>query len=233
MNEVLAMVLAGGRGKRMDILCHVRPKPTLSFAGGFRVIDFSLSNCVHSGIRNIAVLADYQRTQMAEYLKNQSPSFTIDSNWHILGEEKGLALMQKTNQGTIRNSLVSPGSIVLGRVANSVLSPGVRVEEKAIVRNSILMSRVNVGYHSVVDHCILDEDVDISRYCYLGFDAGPAAAEPEITVVGKGALIPNHTAVGRNCTIMPHVGPADFQGKIVFSGTTLAPQPEASLRKRS
>ena len=59
MTQTLAMILAGGKGKRMDILCQVRPKPALPFAGRFRVIDFSLSNCVHSQIRNIAILTDY------------------------------------------------------------------------------------------------------------------------------------------------------------------------------
>ena len=69
MQKVLAMVLAGGRGKRMDILCQERPKPVLPFAGRLRVIDFSLSNCIHSEIRDIAVLADYQRLYLADYLR--------------------------------------------------------------------------------------------------------------------------------------------------------------------
>lgn len=53
MGDVLALVLAGGKGKRMDILCQARPKPALPFAGRFKVIDFSLSNCVYSGIDDI------------------------------------------------------------------------------------------------------------------------------------------------------------------------------------
>ena len=60
MEKVLAMILAGGRGRRMNILCHERPKPALPFAGRFRVIDFSLSNCVHSQINDVAVLTDHQ-----------------------------------------------------------------------------------------------------------------------------------------------------------------------------
>ena len=69
MEKTIAMVLAGGRGKRMEVLCHLRPKPLLPFAGRLRVIDFSLSNCIHSQIRSIAVLADYQRTDMADYMR--------------------------------------------------------------------------------------------------------------------------------------------------------------------
>lgn len=62
------MILAGGRGKRMDILCDLRPKPALPLAGNFRVIDFSTSNCVHSRIADIDVLVDYQREPLADYL---------------------------------------------------------------------------------------------------------------------------------------------------------------------
>ena len=69
MNETIALILAGGRGKRMDILCHLRPKPALPFAGRYRVIDFTLSNCVYSGIDDLVVLTDYQRSDMAKYLE--------------------------------------------------------------------------------------------------------------------------------------------------------------------
>jgi glucose-1-phosphate adenylyltransferase len=65
----VVLILAGERGKRMDILCYLRPKPVLPFAGSFRVIDFSLSNCIHSQITDIAALVDYQRARMSEYLR--------------------------------------------------------------------------------------------------------------------------------------------------------------------
>jgi glucose-1-phosphate adenylyltransferase len=89
MNRVLAMILAGGQGKRMDILCQVRPKPALPFAGGFRVIDFSLSNCVHSQIRDIAVLTDYQRSHMAKYLRSWYLNNPCFSGFHVLEPRAG------------------------------------------------------------------------------------------------------------------------------------------------
>ncbi len=69
MEKTVALVLAGGQGKRMDMLCYLRPKPALPFAGKFRVIDFSLSNCVHSRVTDIAVLVDYRQAYMGDYLK--------------------------------------------------------------------------------------------------------------------------------------------------------------------
>ena len=53
--KVLAMILAGGRGSRLDILSEKRVKPSVPFAGKFRIIDFALSNCSNSGIYDIAL----------------------------------------------------------------------------------------------------------------------------------------------------------------------------------
>ncbi len=84
MQKLLAMILAGGRGKRMDILCHDRPKPVLPFAGRFRVIDFSLSNCIHSQIYSVAVLVDYQRSYITNYLRRWNRINSAGGSYHIL-----------------------------------------------------------------------------------------------------------------------------------------------------
>ncbi len=68
MVGVLGIILAGGRGRRMDILCYLRPKPALPFAGRLHVIDFVLTNCIRSQVKDIGILVDYQRSYMADYL---------------------------------------------------------------------------------------------------------------------------------------------------------------------
>jgi glucose-1-phosphate adenylyltransferase len=68
MRKIATMVLAGGRGKRMGVLCENKPKPALPFASEYRVIDFSLSNCLNSQINDIAVLTGYQRSYLGSYL---------------------------------------------------------------------------------------------------------------------------------------------------------------------
>jgi len=55
VEPTLALILAGGRGKRMGILCHHRAKPLLPFAGTAHVIDFTMINCIHSHIQDIDV----------------------------------------------------------------------------------------------------------------------------------------------------------------------------------
>lgn len=65
----LALVLAGGRGDRLKDLTRWRAKPAVPFGGKFRIIDFSLSNCVNSGIRRIGVLTQYKAHSLIRHLQ--------------------------------------------------------------------------------------------------------------------------------------------------------------------
>ena len=88
MKSMMAAILAGGKGTRMDILCQLRPKPALPFAGKFRVIDFSLSNCIHSQIDSIAIYVDHQRSYLMNYLKRWQNDNSKKSTFDILEPEK-------------------------------------------------------------------------------------------------------------------------------------------------
>lgn len=388
MKSVLAIILAGGRGKRMDILCRGRAKPALPFAGRFRVIDFSLSNCVNSGIHDIAVLADYERRPMADYLgagaswglgqrgnfqvlepksgsykgtadaiyqnlwyldkgaaelilvlaadhvykmdyrkmlashervgadvtvgvisvpieeahrfgivtvnaegriiefiekpripasslasmgiyvfnrgilterliedaaqpssphdfghavipkmvkqdkvfaykfdgywqdigtvesyyaanmelTRQMPSFSLNGSWPVFTKENGSLAPEISELTIVKHSLISPGCVIKGEVERSVLSPGVRVEEEAVVRDSAIMANTTIGKHSVVDRCILDEEVNIGKFCYIGFGASLIPGNWDITVLGRGVTVPPYTAICRNCKILTWCG---------------------------
>src|SRR5574340_1729581 len=60
LRHTLALVLAGGRGSRLGALTAWDAKPAIPFGGKFRIIDFTLSNCINSGIRRIGVATQYQ-----------------------------------------------------------------------------------------------------------------------------------------------------------------------------
>ena len=66
--NALALVLAGGRGSRLEELTRWRAKPAVHFGGKFRIIDFVLSNCVNSGIRRIGVLTQYKAHSLISHL---------------------------------------------------------------------------------------------------------------------------------------------------------------------
>ena len=68
MKRVVAVVLAGGEGERLSILSGVRAKPAVPFAGKYRIIDFTLSNCVNSEIDNVLVLTQYNPRSLNDHI---------------------------------------------------------------------------------------------------------------------------------------------------------------------
>jgi len=78
--KVIAMVLAGGQGERLYPLTRDRAKPAVPFGGIYRIIDFTLSNCVNSGIRRVFCLTQY---------KSSSLDYHIHFGWDILSHELG------------------------------------------------------------------------------------------------------------------------------------------------
>jgi glucose-1-phosphate adenylyltransferase len=385
----------------MDALCHVRPKPALPFAGNLNVIDFTLSNCVYSGIDDLAVLTDYQRSYMARYIRKWSlsngmrtfqilepvtgsykgtadavfqnlpflnklnaqnvlilagdhiykmdyremiafheqagaavtvgvtrvpieeahafgtvslgeggeilefveksrsplsnlasmgiyvfnidilaqrlsedaiqpnsphdfghailpsmvgrdkvsayeftgywqdigtpqayyaanmelvcsqPRFSLDGTRPVLTQRLNLPPPHISDQALVVNSLVSPGCVIKGYVKDSILSPGVLVDERAEVWNSVVMTNVCIGYRSVVDACIVDEEVNIGEMCYIGFGESFLARDDDITVLGKGVNVPSHTVIRRNCTVPPYVNTSTFRDTPVAAHPTL------------
>src|SRR5574344_961656 len=68
--ECIAMLLAGGQGSRLQVLTQGMAKPAVPFGGKYRIIDFTLSNCVNSGIDTVGVLTQYQPLELNEYIDN-------------------------------------------------------------------------------------------------------------------------------------------------------------------
>ena len=65
----LAVVMAGGRGERLKDLTLHRCKPATPFGGKFRIVDFVLSNCVNSGIRQIYVMTQYKAQSLIQHVQ--------------------------------------------------------------------------------------------------------------------------------------------------------------------
>lgn len=68
--KVVAMILAGGKGTRLEALTEKIAKPAVNFGGKYRIIDFPLSNCANSGISTVGVLTQYESTLLEEYIGN-------------------------------------------------------------------------------------------------------------------------------------------------------------------
>ncbi len=67
------MLLAGGQGSRLHVLTEHTAKPAVPFGGKYRIIDYSLSNCVNSGIDTVGILTQYQPLELNDYIGNGQP----------------------------------------------------------------------------------------------------------------------------------------------------------------
>jgi len=98
MESVLALILAGGKGERLHPLTIHRAKPAVPFGGKFRIIDFTLSNCINSHVRRIVVITQYKsfsldrhlalgwehllNPELGEYIFTIPPQQRIDERWY-------------------------------------------------------------------------------------------------------------------------------------------------------
>lgn len=80
MQDTLTVVLAGGMGSRLSPLTDDRAKPAVPFGGKYRIIDFTLTNCLHSGLRRILVLTQYKSHSLQKHLRD---------GWSIFNPELG------------------------------------------------------------------------------------------------------------------------------------------------
>jgi len=98
MKDVLALILAGGKGSRLEPLTRDRAKPAVPFGGSYRIIDFTLSNCLNSGIRKNLILTQYKAMsldrhinlgwqsylcrELGEFFDVVPPQQRIDEHWY-------------------------------------------------------------------------------------------------------------------------------------------------------
>ena len=97
LDKTLAIILAGGAGSRLHPLTQDRAKPAVPFGGKYRIIDFTLANCLHSGIRRVLVLTQYKshslqkhlrdgwsifNPELGEYITPVPPQMRVDGEWY-------------------------------------------------------------------------------------------------------------------------------------------------------
>ena len=78
--KIRALILAGGEGSRLGVLTAKRTKPAVPFAGKYRIIDFTLSNCVNSNIFDVMIMAQYRPHSLIEHI-GAGGAWDLDRNW--------------------------------------------------------------------------------------------------------------------------------------------------------
>ncbi|HEY3522803.1 MAG TPA: sugar phosphate nucleotidyltransferase [Candidatus Limnocylindrales bacterium] len=178
--------------------------------------------------QDVGTIQSYWEANMA-LLVDRPELDLYDKDWliHTRSEERAPAKIGPTAQ--VHRSLISHGCVIDGTVVNSVLSPGVRVEVGAVVRDSIVMFDTVIRTSAIVDRSIVDKEVVIGSGAVVGeggdFDP-PNRQEPQrlntgITVVGKRSVVPRGTRVGRNVRIASEVRAVDFRSRRIRSGESV------------
>ncbi|MCK5229150.1 MAG: glucose-1-phosphate adenylyltransferase, partial [Desulfobulbaceae bacterium] len=129
----------------------------------------------------------------------------------------------------VRGSMISAGSVIKGKVVNSVLAPGVKVKPGALVKDSIIIDDCIIEQGAVVDLAILDKRITVGKNAVVGRGDDkdvsnklhPTHLYTGITLVGKEAVIPENAVIGRNCIIRPWATPDNFHSIHVESGETI------------
>lgn len=169
--------------------------------------------------RDVGTIDEYWRANL-ELINEDSPIDIYDEVFNIYTKSEERAPGKILKDGSVKNSLISNGCIIKGFVENSVLSPGVIVEEGAIVKDSIIFTDTIIKKDSYIHKTIIDKKVTIETNCQIGIGDVlvpnkeiPTKLNTGINLIGKFATVPEHTIIERNCRILSKVDEIDFGKK--------------------
>ena len=153
----------------------------------------------------------------------------IRTNVEENGRPSDRAAARYTDSAKVSRSVISSGCIIKGTVRNSVLAPGVIVEEGAVVQNSILFKDVTVKKNATVDLVVSDRNASIGENAIVGSGEHhdianrlyPKHLYTGITLIGTKAQIPPDKKIGRNCIIRCNATEDLFASPVVQDGESL------------
>lgn len=167
---------------------------------------------------DVGTVQSYWEANMS--LLAEDPALDLyDHQWvvHTRSEEK--APVRLGSNAVVDGTLISNGCVVLGEVQRSVLSPGVFIDEGAVVKDSIVFNGARIEAGARVDRAIIDKNAVIRAGAIVGHgdDNTPQRELPErlntgVTLVGRNAEVPEKMVLGRNVVVHPFSG-ADAYGR--------------------
>jgi glucose-1-phosphate adenylyltransferase len=189
--------------------------------------------------RDVGTIQAYWEANM-DVLKKESglspQNWQIRTNIETEGRSTDRAAARFGAACSLKHCMISAGSNIQGSVINSVLAPGVVVEEGATVKDSIIFEDCIIRKGAVVDLAILDKRVQVGENAIVGFGENykeanklkPSHLYTGITLIGKGAVVPADQKIGRNCVINSHITEESYPGKVIEDGESLFADGEIS-----
>ena len=173
--------------------------------------------------KDVGTLSSYWEANME--LIDIIPVFNLyEEFWKIYTKTDALPPQYVSKDAYIEKSIIGEGSEIYGQVYNSVIGTSVRIEEGAVVRDSIIMQGSVVKKGSVINKAIIAENVDIGENTQLGVgEEVPNVEKPKIynsglVTIGENSVIPDGIKIGKNTAISGVTVPEDYTDGMLPGG---------------
>ena len=151
-----------------------------------------------------------------------------DTKWKIYTRSEDLPPVKIGDKASVKDSLISNGAQIYGKIEHSVLSPGVHVGEGSVIKNSVILNDVIIGKNVHIENAIIDKEAKIGDNCVIGTgdDYTPNKAKPKvlntgINVIGKRIILPENTVIERNVRIPSSATKKVIEAQHLHSGESL------------
>ncbi len=173
--------------------------------------------------KDVGTLGSYWEANME--LIDVVPEFNLyEEFWRVYTKGDIIPPQYIADTAIIDRCIIGEGTEIYGKVHNSVIGSGVRIEEGAVVRDSILMRGTFIGRNTILDKAIVAENVTIGADCVIGTgEEAPNVYKPKvygfgIATIGENSVIPAGVKIGRNTAIIGETLPEDYTDGVLASG---------------
>lgn len=173
--------------------------------------------------KDVGTLGSYWEANME--LIDIVPVFNLyEEYWKIYTKSDSMPPQYIASDATVERCIIGEGAEIYGALYNSVIGPGVIIEDGAVIKDSILMGNVKVGKDTKITKAIIAEDTVIGDHCKLG--VGEYAESKynkkvyafDLVTIGENSVIPSGVRIGKNTAISGVTETADYPDKELASG---------------
>lgn len=173
--------------------------------------------------RDVGTIQAYWESNMD--LISRVPEFNLfDPAWKIYTPNPVKPAHYIGPKGSVKKSIIAEGCMIYGEVKNSVIFPGVYIDEGSVVEDSIVMSDTTIGSNCRINRCIISESAKIGNGVNMGIgenvtnESKPSIYNSGITVVGEKAVVPDGCQVGKNVVIDANMTAEEYCSFNIESG---------------
>jgi len=178
--------------------------------------------------KDVGTLEAYWRANLE--LTDPIPELNLyDEEWQLFTRSEEKPPVKFGPNGSSKESLISNGAVINGKVENSVISPGVYIEEGAVVKDSVIFNDTIIRKNTEIEKTIIDKEVEIGANSTIGTGDDMTANKDKagllnngLNIIAKRATVPAETVIERNCRVFSYAAEADFGEKHIKSGSTVS-----------